>query len=315
MAGQPGFIYLLQLHEHAHNNIYKVGRTHDLSKRLSGYPKHSALVLSFQVSDALNAERTILSQLRSACVQRTDIGTEYFEGALDEIIRVINQNMCRYLPTHLLVMQKRLPSNCDEVENLWVTCSCEEVIEKFMTIHRDQYVTSAIPLHVLVDEIRRFAIKQKLRCNTLTEMNIELKLKEKEGCSVGDRRCVGSRVVEFPGHVPAPIEPLEQEVYSTISIKRPARPKPVEPDVDQFIAECCNVEKGFRCSSVDLLRVYNSWLEQTYSIRSGGVSAIHLYLLMEEKGFRKKKAKYNRLVTPCYFGIRIRPGILQDQTS
>jgi len=66
-------------------NIFKVGQTCNLFERLRKYPTHSALIAWAAVMDETATERFILDVLAKRFIQRTDYGTEYFEGPPHEI--------------------------------------------------------------------------------------------------------------------------------------------------------------------------------------------------------------------------------------
>lgn len=87
------YVYLLQEREfiNANQSVFKVGRTRqENSKRLKQYPKGSVLKLQITCNDCISLERQILAKFRSIFKQRTDIGSEYFEGSCDKMIEIIN---------------------------------------------------------------------------------------------------------------------------------------------------------------------------------------------------------------------------------
>ena len=77
-----GVIYMLKEREFVNSgiNIYKIGKTLDLEKRMSKYPKGSHLYFNVLSDDIDKDEREILNIFRHEFVQRKDIGLEYFEG-------------------------------------------------------------------------------------------------------------------------------------------------------------------------------------------------------------------------------------------
>ncbi len=77
------YIYLLRPREFIalQLQIYKIGETCQLpNKRFAGYPKNSELIVLHQSEDAQTDERHLMVLFKSNFKQRTDIGTEYFEG-------------------------------------------------------------------------------------------------------------------------------------------------------------------------------------------------------------------------------------------
>lgn len=81
------YVYLLIEREFIHKNepVYKIGQTKNLKTRIRAYPKNSKLVLSFIVNNCKVVERSIMKVFKEKFKQRLDIGTEYFEGHLEEI--------------------------------------------------------------------------------------------------------------------------------------------------------------------------------------------------------------------------------------
>lgn len=272
MAGQPGFIYLLKVRQHIDNdvNVYKIGQTGDLANRLHGYPKGSTLIMALQVADKVLAERAAISALRSSCVARYDIGDEYFEGVLNEIVPLVSNVVAQFLPVQdFIVMTKRIPNHVGENLDLpaWTTASCEKVLDSFMTVHRERYETAAVPLHSFVTEIRKFAIQNRMRCHTLSKANVEAKLLENEDCIVGERNGVDGRVILFPGHIPATPPCVQEE---------PA-PAPLTDAVDAFLAERYDVTLNNN-DVVPVAELYDAFQASVYAndIAKSTVS-IHLH--------------------------------------
>jgi len=77
-----GHIYILCEREFAERGtpIYKVGRTTNINRRFSQYPKGSEMLLSVRVGQVNETEKQLLGIFRTDYIARTDIGSEYFEG-------------------------------------------------------------------------------------------------------------------------------------------------------------------------------------------------------------------------------------------
>lgn len=88
-------LYLLREREFIRldENIYKFGCTINLQNRMSQYPKSSELIMVWTTLkiDCINFEKEILIELRKNFIARKDIGSEYFEGNILEIIVFINK--------------------------------------------------------------------------------------------------------------------------------------------------------------------------------------------------------------------------------
>lgn len=83
-----GYLYIIQIREFVKTNepIYKVGRTCDIIRRYSQYPKSSRLLYLIPCNNLVKQERKLLESLRNQFKNRIDIGLEYFEGSLCDII-------------------------------------------------------------------------------------------------------------------------------------------------------------------------------------------------------------------------------------
>ena len=87
---KPGYIYLLREREFLKTNeeIYKIGKTINIKNRMPSYPKDSRLYLCFYCPSDIDAvEKHLISVLERICLRkRTDIGSEYFEGDVHEMM-------------------------------------------------------------------------------------------------------------------------------------------------------------------------------------------------------------------------------------
>ena len=90
------FIYLLQEREfiNAKKPIYKIGRTKDsIKNRTNKYPKDSDIIYSMPVTDCIAIETKLLNVLAAKFIQRKDIGDEYFEGDVLDMVSVITDTI------------------------------------------------------------------------------------------------------------------------------------------------------------------------------------------------------------------------------
>ena len=113
-----GSIYLLREREFIllDKQIYKVGRTSQMiGKRLIGYPKDSELIMCLKVKDNKISERKILDNFKLKFNQRLDIGVEYFEGNLHEMICEMSKNINCGEITHQITNE--YVTNIDEYRN------------------------------------------------------------------------------------------------------------------------------------------------------------------------------------------------------
>jgi T5orf172 domain len=83
------YIYLLQEREFVNKKecVYKIGRTEQINLgRFKSYPKGSILYFQGFCVDSVRCEREILKLFQSKYEKRRDIGSEYFEGDINDMI-------------------------------------------------------------------------------------------------------------------------------------------------------------------------------------------------------------------------------------
>ena len=86
------YLYLLREREFikSKENIYKLGKTHQINlARFNSYPNGSQLLLHIICNDCDKLEKIIIKLFKIKYYQRKDIGTEYFEGDLFNMINDI----------------------------------------------------------------------------------------------------------------------------------------------------------------------------------------------------------------------------------
>lgn len=84
------YIYLLREREFikTKENIFKIGfTTKDILIRTNGYPKHSKLYINLPVIG--NPELKLIHIFKAKFIHRTDIGNEYFEGNVNDMLTII----------------------------------------------------------------------------------------------------------------------------------------------------------------------------------------------------------------------------------
>ena len=80
------YVYMIQEREYKNTNIFKIGKTIQLlHKRMNSYPKDSINIISIKIINCNDIEKCLIKYFSENFKQRTDIGTEYFEGDLDTL--------------------------------------------------------------------------------------------------------------------------------------------------------------------------------------------------------------------------------------
>jgi hypothetical protein len=91
MACATEGIYLLQTREliMLNTNIHKLGRSFNLYKRMSQYPKKSNINLLIECSDSIKCEKELLKIFKKEFIQSKEYGSEYFEGDKHKMKNII----------------------------------------------------------------------------------------------------------------------------------------------------------------------------------------------------------------------------------
>ena len=88
------YIYILQEREFIKTEepIYKIGKSKQMNLgRFSQYPNGSILYFQLVVPDCDKIEKILIRQFKGKYLQRTDIGTEYFQG---DVFKMIDDIYC-----------------------------------------------------------------------------------------------------------------------------------------------------------------------------------------------------------------------------
>lgn len=91
---KPGFLYILREREFLKTEelIYKIGKTINIKNRMPAYPKSSRLYLCFYCSSDIDVlERDLITTFDRLFVKRVDIGSEYYEGDIAQMLSVMVQ--------------------------------------------------------------------------------------------------------------------------------------------------------------------------------------------------------------------------------
>ena len=106
-----GYIYVIIEREFIKTNesIYKIGKTgQEKFKRFNQYPKNSILLYYQKCDDYENMERIILERLKSKFVQKKNIGNEYFNGNIIDIVKEIVKLIYPQSEKYLIESKKEL---------------------------------------------------------------------------------------------------------------------------------------------------------------------------------------------------------------
>lgn len=177
-----GYIYLMKEREFikTEENIYKIGKTNQKNfKRFSQYPKGSCLLYYQKVNDYNRVEKMIIRELRIKYKTLKDIGKEYFEGNVIDILlsiieiayaftegKMIDESK-KELSEYYNKLEEKFVSKDELFNSLMKACSGENTKEEheemlhsgnreFLTSHKalcDIVLTSLLEEYLMVKHI------------------------------------------------------------------------------------------------------------------------------------------------------------------
>jgi len=86
-----GYIYLIWVREFLTQKVpvFKIGRTKNALDRVNSYPKGSKLMICIHDDNHCESEQLLINTFKTKFIQRTDVGYEYFEGELQEMMDIV----------------------------------------------------------------------------------------------------------------------------------------------------------------------------------------------------------------------------------
>ena len=127
------YIYLLQEREFikTSESVFKVGMTQQINhERFRQYPKGSVLLFQIKCKNCRISEKQILTAFKLNFIQRKDIGTEYFEGNEDLMMRIIYQTINSVEETVEETVEKTVEETVEETVEKPVEETVEKTVEK-----------------------------------------------------------------------------------------------------------------------------------------------------------------------------------------
>lgn len=202
-----GYIYVIKEREFIKTNeqIYKIGKTAQLNfKRFSQYSKGSKILYYQKTNKHSEAENVIINNLRGIFKRRKDIGNEYFEcnlvDMLLEVIKAIRgdnfsgkyvDESKKELQEFYEKQQSNLPSKDDLFDNFFKLIKdemTEEEYEKCLTDNNRQHLTS----HQAINDVILASILE-MYCS----LDYIIKSKQLSGKPDKDRYMILSRYNAF----------------------------------------------------------------------------------------------------------------------
>lgn len=87
-AKKDGHIYVVKEREFikTNENIYKIGRSKNIVRRMPSYPKDSLIYSIMYSQSVVESEKALISHFDKLFTKRTDIGQEYYEADENELM-------------------------------------------------------------------------------------------------------------------------------------------------------------------------------------------------------------------------------------
>ncbi len=194
-----GYIYVIWVREFktAGEPVYKIGRTSDVSRRVSQYPKGSQLLFCVTTPNMCKTETELLTMLGDHFVKRQDIGNEYFEGDITRMLTLVLDKirLGNELPTFSGLVkgtgndQSPLPPKRDPMQS----------VSEFVQTHREDLSNSTREVLKLYEQYMRWDGVIGMGCKTFTKI-----LKEMYGAEIRPMHFLEGRAqgIRFPELLP-----------------------------------------------------------------------------------------------------------------
>jgi hypothetical protein len=87
-AKKDGHIYVVKEREFikTNENIYKIGRSKNIVRRMPAYPKDSLIYSIMYSQNVVESEKALITHFDTLFKKRTDIGYEYYEADENELM-------------------------------------------------------------------------------------------------------------------------------------------------------------------------------------------------------------------------------------
>ena len=97
--GKQGYNYIVHTREsqRTNENVFKIGRTKCIEKRLKQYPKGTKLVHMRNSKDDICSESILKKKFMTHFKQRPEYGSEYFEGNLTDMKTIFDKIMRNFV--------------------------------------------------------------------------------------------------------------------------------------------------------------------------------------------------------------------------
>lgn len=263
MEDLSGFIYILQLREFikTKEEIYKIGMTKDISKRILQYPKGTQLHMALFTENVQVCERFLINKFRQDFKGRLDIGREYFEGDRTTMIETI-YNYIQNNPMHLNAkIQQQIKKvfgfrfickRCGYVSNVKAN-----MIKHLENIKECKPINANIDRELLISELKeevkdkqdietnfickRCGYVSKVKANMIKHLNTKKTCKPVH-CDIDRKQLISDLKI----HAPKKMKDLEETIVDSMKVLNLYKPaikdKVINIQISNFGQELVNLD-------------------------------------------------------------------------
>jgi hypothetical protein len=163
-------LYIIQLRESIRlgEDVYKIGKSKKMHTRIKQYPKGSKVIMLIEVDDCNICEKNVIKDFKMKFKQRRDLGTEYFEGNINEMIdyyksiciKDITDIWCNSLKVRK-VRKTRSPKEPENKEEILKTIKDEIDCEELDEMRAKDYIILKILLNDEEEEDYNMILSEK----------------------------------------------------------------------------------------------------------------------------------------------------------
>jgi len=232
--------YIYLIHTRASLNInepvYKIGKTNDFSKRISGYDKGSIPILIIYVNNSDIFEKLIIETFKIYFIKRADYGNEYFEGNVSDMIGII---MDKFKELNMCYNIEQLNQELEQKEKLKqeLKQKLEQELKQKLELKLKQKLEQKLKLELEqklkleLEEKLKLELEEKLKLEQKLKYESELKLEKTNNFKCNICKYLTSNKKDYKKH-------LETIKHQTL-----ANPKNNPPEPPNYTCTCGNSYK------------------------------------------------------------------------
>jgi len=161
-----GWVYILKEREFVktNENVVKIGRTANKKTRMKKYPKGSEVLECIEVDNTILTENNLKHVFQEKFTIRNDIGKEYFEGDIHEMLQVFKETA--------IIQTNINTDNTGKYKQRMVQCKCGYKCRSDCMKHHEKICTAKSiieELEIKVNDMQKWE-------NQILKLNIKLQM-------------------------------------------------------------------------------------------------------------------------------------------